>query len=286
MEVQTTESKKNVLAHYGILGMKWGIRRTPEQLGHKPKGSKKTVVEGQPLKYDSPTKIAIRNAATYGVVRVAASFIPGVGAVWNANAVNDLRKEWDLKEYKSPQNEISELHKKNEKDSSDISKDVMLANDTGKKGNIKNCFACVSALEMRQRGYDVKATKRSRGADVSQYLDYYSGLKIYNTFGRRGDKESRKAYVERMYKDLCRDIEKVGPNARGFVGFSYEKAKSGHTIMWATNSSGSVSFFDPQSGSRNATNTMSLSDQDYLWGRLDNCGISDNITDLVENRRK
>jgi hypothetical protein len=29
------------LAHHGIKGQKWGVRRTPEQLGHKPTGKKR-----------------------------------------------------------------------------------------------------------------------------------------------------------------------------------------------------------------------------------------------------
>lgn len=31
----------NELKHYGVIGMKWGIRRTPEQLGHAPKAERK-----------------------------------------------------------------------------------------------------------------------------------------------------------------------------------------------------------------------------------------------------
>lgn len=36
---------QNVLAHHGIKGMKWGVRRSPEQLGHVPKKKPKFSIK-------------------------------------------------------------------------------------------------------------------------------------------------------------------------------------------------------------------------------------------------
>lgn len=38
---------QRVLAHHGIKGMKWGVRRTPEQLGHAPSKKRKFSIKIQ-----------------------------------------------------------------------------------------------------------------------------------------------------------------------------------------------------------------------------------------------
>lgn len=56
--------KTNVIAHHGIKGMKWGVRRTPEQLGHKirssfrpkSKSENKAPVQTKPSSGSNPQK--------------------------------------------------------------------------------------------------------------------------------------------------------------------------------------------------------------------------------------
>lgn len=50
------------IEHHGIMGMKWGVRRTPEQLGHKKKITKNKAAQSKPkpkAKSDSGTSQSV-----------------------------------------------------------------------------------------------------------------------------------------------------------------------------------------------------------------------------------
>ncbi len=279
--VRENQNESSELYHYGVKGMKWGVRRTPEQLGHKRTHKR---LEGKPLKYTSPTKENVKGWAKWLGKSIVASVVPGAGMAFNAKSISNQVKMWDSKDYGKGTEKLSELKRKPEGVESSILEDVRKANKTGKKGYVKNCFNCVCALEMRRRGYDVEALPRSIGATEADYQKMFSGVKLHSSSISRKDGQSRKSWVMENYDYLCKNLEENPEGSRGFIGFSYEGTTSGHTISWEIEN-GQAVFYDPQSGKRGADRVLSLSNQDYTWGRLDAAKELETVTQVVGSKK-
>lgn len=283
----------NEFAHYGVKGMKWGVRRTPEQLGHERK-ARKMNSGAVPLKYKSPalakTANFTKNAALYTLAMLDPTGISAMA--WNARVVKtyvDMGKQYASSNEKwlkkdGPIEKPSQMRKKTSKGQS-MEEDSKSVNKGSRDGRTKNCLACVCALEMRQRGYDVQARRRAYGADVSKYHDWFNNVKIENSSISRQKGESRKDWVEKNYKQLTKNLEEYPSGSRGFLAFTYEGVNSGHTISWEVKDK-NVTFYDSQGKNTAADKVLSFSSQDYLFGRLDNCSLKDGIGEMVVSRKE
>lgn len=271
----------NEIEHYGVIGMKWGVRRyQPYPNGHKKGVYLGDKVGHEPLKYKSPLVKNVKSTAKYVANFALAQVIPGYAFAYNINAIRISAKyNLDGKDYVKKQGayeKVSELSRKASPTSPED--DVIKVNKGRASGQVNNCGYCTAAMEMRRRGYDVKARKKAQGISTAQYADWFDGVKPEASLVFRDPKQSRKEWVNASYDVLCKSIEKHGNGSRGYVAFQYEKMNSGHTLFWEV-SNGSVSFYDAQSGKKNPGDVFSYSDQRYIYARLDNCKLKPEVTE-------
>lgn len=276
----------NELEHYGVLGMKWGVRRYQPY----PSGKKKGIYLGdgvwhQPLKYKTRAGQEVKEYAKFAINQTIAMLVPGYALLYNVNVIrNSVKYNMDGTDY-SKKDGVYEKVKDLTKKSAPMTaaQDAKVVNPGNASGRVNNCGFCTAAMEMRRRGYDVKARRKATGISTGDYDNWFENVKHETAQVERQPKQSRKSWVNASYDNLCQNLEKKGNGARGYVAFNYEKQRSGHTLFWEVQN-GSVTFYDGQSGKVNPGDVFSFSDQNYLYARLDKCKLKPAVTETCISR--
>lgn len=230
------------LKHYGIKGMKWGVRRSPEELGKSRKGSA-TTGEADPTAVFVTSVIALR-----GTLAVKNYFESG-----NARVFKEKGKRF-VTGQKSVQYKLNKSLSEPMDDAQIMSKVVKDINkDYPGFGTKQNCRRCTLAYEMRRRGYDVTATKTTNargqhGAGLKKAANTKTGRfdwgENYIFPNGPANFKDKSAAPNALFKALSKE-----PNgSRGEVSIAWAMG-GGHSIAYEI-VKGKPMIIDTQSGKR------------------------------------
>ena len=233
------------LKHYGVPGMKWGVRKEYEAVGRKSRGktqlpnNDKTGKQGSNKNYKKALAIGLSVAATalavYGGYRLAKSGKLGelinagkqkVTAMFGSTSQSGFKK---LKNKETVEEVISKV------------------NPTKSR---KNCYNCVVATTARLCGLDVTARGDTRDGKGMPFDD------VCKSFGLNPDnsKDIRRMMNPTADKIMSLIGRKYKEGDIGAIGLAWSeeackraglKGVVGHTLNW-TIKNGKVTFMDGQ----------------------------------------
>lgn len=127
----------------------------------------------------------------------------------------------------------------------------------------ENCTNCVSAYEMRKRGYDVIAKAAGKNHHLQRYPeDAWKNPQIIRTFGSGLD-------------EILKTFENWPDNARAEIAVVWKYSREGHVFV-GEKSNGAVAFYDVQSGVKYSENVFEkVTDGKTKFWRIDNLEPSD-----------
>lgn len=287
----TIISKSSELIHYGVKGMRWGVRKDYEMVGRKniknekPKSKRHLELEEKyifkGMNQEEAEKRAGRRVKVEKFLKVAAGIT--VAAAYIAtqeHKVNSAYEHYETEILKHKGNgvamNLSDIPiKRWENDN--IDHDSTATNPQydkiASKAYRMNCSNCTVAYEMRRRGFDVEAAPLSEGRNVDAWIDMFNGLTL------------KKARVEGTSKaeDIRKEASTWGDGARGVIavqqgGLRLPGTAGGGHVFSIEVDNGNVRFIDAQDGSEYSDRIFSLYKRAY-FGRVDNLDLTTNVRD-------
>lgn len=208
------------LMHYGVKGMKWGVRRYQDASGRLTAAGKEHYSKGGNGSDREDGSFLAAYALLYGgMTAFYAAVAIGVGV---ADAVETKKRNKELYKDDNPNKITPEnLKKVNPK--------------YGKPEYSKNCTKCACTTELVSRGItDYQAGKSNGGYTVKDYSKWFKGAKAKEV-----------TTTETALRD---HFNKMKPGSSGIMGFAYEGGMGGHCIHWTVLNDGKVRFEDGQNG--------------------------------------
>lgn len=208
------------LMHYGVKGMKWGVRRYQDKNGRLTAEGKEHYGTGKSAaNQEKGMSVLAAMAAYYGVVFGATALMYAGAAA--ADAVESHARNKRLYKDDNPNKITPEtLNKVNPK--------------YGKPEYSKNCTKCAVTTELVSRGItDYQAGKSNGGYTCKDQAKWFKGAKVKEV-----------TTSETAYNDY---FDKLKTGSSGVMGFTYEGGMGGHSIHW-TKLENDVRFEDGQNG--------------------------------------
>lgn len=270
------------LYHYGVQGMKWGVRNAYEPSPRKS-GSGDATVYGSVKSKSISVAMKILNMLS----PIPISALVSVGTKMYSKVKSGEEASKELLEKKV------ELSKKTKEFTAEKDAKAVNPGFTGLGGgNSNNCSNCTMSYELRRRGYDVTAKPLYGGRKQDDISRMFGKPKEYHVsvpplsnprdqaFGNLTGKRGKEGY-----KSLMSDLGKQPEGARGAIKIAFNSGM-GHIFNWEK-TGGKARLVETQNyGSNPDRYFKDVNPDSIVYFRTDNAKINMKLVhESVKNRR-